>query len=404
MPRFTNGYDCTRRFHLSRMRRPALRLGFTLVELLVVVTIIGVLVAMLLPAVQAARESARRASCQNNLRQLALSMHNFEGANKHLPFSKRVEADGAARSWVPELLPFLEQQNLVSAANYDLTQDWWRIQSAYIEDPANPGTFVPDPNSRAVPNGITVQKFLEVMICPSTTIRERTQFKDDGPVGHKIGACGDYFAPEGVHSKILAEIPSNLPVGSPFPEFPANTTANSNIVLSGVLQPYGAGALPSWTTSISGDPRLQIAQARLQRSTIEGVSDGTSNTIMIGECAGREDVWRGRKMRPANASKSSADCARARGGAWATNDSSYAIGQRIDWCRTNLSGLDAVPGTMKINNSNEWGHFYYSFHPGGANFAFADGSVHYLAERTPIWVIASLTTRSGAEALSSADY
>lgn len=392
-------------FRSAQLHRPGHSpRAFTLVELLVVIAIIGILVALLLPAVQAAREAARRAACQNNLKQLALAMLNYSSANRALPFSKRVESQGAARSWVPDLLPFLEQQNMVSGANYDLTQDWWRLQSEYMEDPANPGQYIPTSTSAAVPNGITVQKFLEVMICPSSTIKERTQFKDDGPVGHKIGACGDYFTPEGVHSQILTEMPATLPLGAPFPEFPPGTTATSGTVISGVLQPYGAGSLPSWTASITGDPRVQIVQARLQRPTLEGVTDGTSNTIMIGECAGREDVWRGRTMTPANATKGVANCARARGGAWATNDNTYAIGQRINWCSSSLSGTNAIPGKMKINNSNEWGHLYYSFHSGGSQFAFADGSVHFISDSIPLWVLASLTTRSGAEAISSADF
>jgi hypothetical protein len=112
-------------------------------------------------------------------------------------------------------LPYLEQANVVSAANYDLTQDWWRTQSNMIEDPANPGTYIPSPTSVAVPNGITVQKFLEVFMCPSTAVPLRTQFKSDPAVGHKIGACGDYFTPEGVHSAILAELPTTLPLGAP---------------------------------------------------------------------------------------------------------------------------------------------------------------------------------------------
>jgi prepilin-type N-terminal cleavage/methylation domain-containing protein/prepilin-type processing-associated H-X9-DG protein len=388
--------------HNSRPRRRAR--AFTLVELLVVIAIIGVLVALLLPAVQSAREAAKRSSCQNNMRQLGLAFHNYESAERHLPFCKRVESDGAARSWAPDLLPYLEQENIISNANYDLDTDWWRIQSDYIADPANPGSFIPSTTSVAAPNGITVQKHIEVLMCPSTPIQERTQFKDDGPVGHKIGACGDYFTPEGVHSRILDELPATLPAGSAIPGFPPGTTSTSNVVVSGVLQPFGAGTLPTWTTTIAGDPRIDIVRGKPKYPSLAGVTDGTSNTIILGECAGREDVWRGRSMKPANASRSDANCARARGGAWATNDNTYPIGQRINWCISSASGLAAIPGTMKINNSNEWGHLYYSFHNAGANFTFADGSVRFLSDRIPSWVIASLTTRAGAEALNAADF
>jgi len=377
------------------------RRAFTLVELLVVISIIGLLLAMLLPAVQSAREAAKRSGCQSNMKQVLLAFHNFETAQTRLPFAKRVEGDGAARSWAPDLLPYLEQANMVSGANYDLDQDWWRTSSETIEDPDNPGTFIAA--GAPVPNGITAQKFLEVLICPSTAIPHRTQFKQDADVGHKIGACGDYFTPEGVHSAILADLPGVLPLGSAVPVFPTGTLSTSNVVLSGVLQPYGAGARPSWVSTIEGDPRLEIFNGRLAYPRLAGVTDGTSNTILLGECAGREDLWRGRQMIPANADRTAgASCARARGGAWATNDNSYAIGQRKTWCDS--TGMVLIPGKMKINNSNEWGHLYYSFHPGGANFGFADASVRFLSEDTSLWVLASLTTRAGGEAISDTDY
>lgn len=384
---------------LKRSSRRVERAAFTLVELLVVIAIIGILIALLLPAVQHARESARRASCQNNMKQVALAFHNFQSAQTHLPFSKRVESDGAARSWAPDILPYLEQANMVSQVNYDLDQDWWRLKSEYIEDPANPGTFIPAPNSVDVPNGVTVQKFIAAFLCPSTPILKRTQLKLDPGVGHKIGACGDYFTPEGVHSAILSEFPPALPVGAAVPGFPSSTTAASNVVVSGVLQPYGVGNLPSWTSTLSGDPRLEAIRGRIAYPTLTTVRDGTSNTILVGECAGREDVWHGREMTPANADRSAPNCARARGGAWATNDNPYSIGQRINWCDSSAG----IPGKMRINNSNEWGHLYYSFHEGGSQFAFADGSVRFLSDKTTLWVLASLTTRAGAEAISDSD-
>src|SRR5262245_9467760 len=99
---------------MSATRRKS---GFTLVELLVVIAIIGVLVALLLPAVQAARESARRMQCGNHLRQLGLACHNFVDVRNVIPPS-RVASGGfpplgipanAYNSWAPWLLPYLEQ-------------------------------------------------------------------------------------------------------------------------------------------------------------------------------------------------------------------------------------------------------------------------------------------------------
>lgn len=96
--------------------------GFTLVELLVVIAIIGVLVALLLPAVQAAREAARRSSCQNNLKQIGLSLHNFHDTMGYFPPSGQVAAGATGTSWSVQarLLPFLEQGNLNNLINFNL--------------------------------------------------------------------------------------------------------------------------------------------------------------------------------------------------------------------------------------------------------------------------------------------
>ena len=95
-----------------------------------------------------------------------------------------------------------------------------------------------------------------------------------------------------------------------------------------------------------------------------------------------------------------ADCARAQGGAWATNDSPYEIGRRVEWC----TGANNVPGTMKINNSNEHGHLYYSFHDGGAAFCFSDGSVRFISDSIDLWTLAAMTTRAGGEVFSMGDW
>jgi prepilin-type N-terminal cleavage/methylation domain-containing protein/prepilin-type processing-associated H-X9-DG protein len=106
-------------------RVPFVRTGFTLVELLVVIAIIGILVALLLPAVQSAREAARRMQCQNNMKQAALAMHNHHDAKGHFPHGVYNHLDGTGntpppyggtnqdrRCWFHEMLPYVEQQAL----------------------------------------------------------------------------------------------------------------------------------------------------------------------------------------------------------------------------------------------------------------------------------------------------
>ena len=106
--------------------RRATRHAFTLIELLVVMAIVGILIAMLLPAVQAARESARRTSCSNQMRQVALAVANYEAQNRHFPPSWKStapDADGNVNGWsaLALLLPNLEQAQLVSEVDFDLS-------------------------------------------------------------------------------------------------------------------------------------------------------------------------------------------------------------------------------------------------------------------------------------------
>ena len=102
--------------------RPKTRSAFTLVELLVVIAIIGVLVSLLLPAVQAAREASRRSKCQNHLKQWALAMHNFHDVNNNLPYFTQVIPN--RQTWAPFVMPYLEQGNLVQG--YDMNVHWYQ--------------------------------------------------------------------------------------------------------------------------------------------------------------------------------------------------------------------------------------------------------------------------------------
>ena len=318
------------------------RSAFTLIELLVVIAVIAILIGLLLPAVQKVRSAAARMSCQNNLKQIALGVHNYESAHGKLPYSKRTSPP--QRSWAPDVLPFLEQANLVSDVNYNLNENWWR-STTYAGVP--------------IPNAATVQMQLKIFNCPSTTVQNRTQNKTEvAPEQNKIGACGDYFVVEGV-----------------------NVAINNDL---------GAAIYP---TAAKG-----MMAAFPEAATILSTTDGTSNTILFGECAGREDVWRGRTMTAAQTNGSLPNPARARGGAWATNDNPYAIGGRV---QVFPSGLIPTAIPMKINASNEHGFNFYSFHDGGANFAFGDGSVRFLSESTTLINLAAMCTRDSGEVVGN---
>ena len=140
--------------------------GFTLVELLVVIAIIGILIAMLLPAVQSVREAARRTKCMNNARQIGLAVHNYESAHMAFPPS---HINGT--NWIVFLLPYLEQNAIYQL--YDDSLPWHHIQ-----------------------NQAAVREPIEILICPSNPNSEIQRLDDIG--NGKFAAASDYSVITGV--------------------------------------------------------------------------------------------------------------------------------------------------------------------------------------------------------------
>jgi len=315
----------------SRQKR---RSGFTLVELLVVIAIIGVLVSLLMPAVQAARGAARRSECQNNIRQLALAGHNFHDTYRKLPSSVRPSGLTPLPriAGLTFLLPFIEQQNVYS--QYDQARNW------------SDGVNLP-----------VTSKQMPTFLCPSTPEPKRLDgLPEANPWNANLVAVTDYSPTIGVDQRLKS----------------ANLVDES-----------GAGILTK-----NGEPRLA------------DVLDGLSNTILYAESAGRPFVYRvGKKFGalPAN---------RVNAGGWSRPASDFSV---------DGSSFDGVtfPGPCALNctNGEEFGltsfpHPYYgtegtaeayAFHPGGANFAFGDGSVRFLSQTISIREFARLVTRAGNE-------
>jgi prepilin-type N-terminal cleavage/methylation domain-containing protein len=348
--------------------------GFTLIELLVVIAIIGVLIALLLPAVQAAREAARRAQCLNNLKQIGIGLHNFHDANGFFPASIAIPTDflpaaqqaaihpaqlyklpmsyGASwmkdasftnplvHAWMPFVLPFMEQTAVANSYNFSLNAT------------GQAGQGINHGNQTAI--GTVINTFL----CPSA-------------------ARSDSVQTDGHHSNLLtgARISGWQAAVS---DYGANDGIGRQVWQAGFADPNPDLSPPNY-----GDyPGIMFLN---KARKISEIRDGTSNTFIVSEDAGRPEHFVGAQVQfVANPDD------KPEGAGWADYENEYYThGVSNDRsCHTNC------------DNDNE----DYSFHPGGDHKLFADGSVRFIKETMSMRVFCRLLTFKSGEIVSAEEY
>jgi prepilin-type N-terminal cleavage/methylation domain-containing protein/prepilin-type processing-associated H-X9-DG protein len=378
---------------LGRSRR-----AFTLVELLVVIAIIGTLVGLLLPAVQTAREAARRSACTNNMKQLALACQTFADATAgQLPNSAR---PGTVRiSWITRVLPYLEQQQIYD--NYDQNSNWGSVTS---------GTGF------TIPNAVLAHTRLPVVECGSAPGPDSRYDADPQsstqpfaypttPTRAVVAASGTSFSTNGLFCAPTDYSPTV------YVDFAlANTTGTPNDNLADVA----AGAAPTNAGNIRpspGDGLMSKDYGDGFKPGLKDCTDGLSQTILLAESAGRPFVFRGRKRADGTTAAEQFPARRINAGGWVRPASDLSI----DGSSANGATFRSSP-TKVVNATNgesietaafqsgyygtDGGGEVYGFHPAGANVAFGDGSVKLINSNITIRLFSSLVTRSGGEVIT----
>ena len=328
--------------------------GFTLVELLVVIAIIGVLVGLLLPAVQAARESARRMSCLNNMKQLGLAAHLHHDAVGYLPPARYEpgmnpvagqECGGIHPTWLVRLFPYLEQKGAAER---------WNVNLPWYEHDAEVREFVPD-----------------VFLCPSRRAGTR-------PVGYSGELPGD--------TGPVRRLPCGCPIngGGDRGFAPLVVTASGGLAdyagNHGDLTPGATGAATDYYFGGNGSGTIISVRARCRlgvpndpadRIKLASVTDGQTNTFLFGE-----------KHVPAEML------------AQFPEDSPAYDGRHLP-ASTRLAG----PGLRLANGPRDIMADMLSFgswHPGICHFVLVDGSVRGLSNATDTRLLGNLANRGDA--------
>jgi len=335
-------------------KRRRCRRGFTLIELLVVIAIIGVLVSLLLPAVQSAREAARRSQCMNNLKQMGLALHNYEGVHGGYPppkiYSGSCNQSNAGQGLVLNttgftmMLPFLEQQQMANAYNFSQASSGSAWQVSTSNGPGNT-VLIGNP----LVNTTITGSLVSVFACPSDETPRVENETGTGAYSRQEARRSNYFFSTGIYTDY---------------DCPGITRIKPNKAYQGAFY-----------NDLSVSPK--------------DVRDGLSNTMMIGESVQEHT-------------------ASQYGPYWASGTHTAVHGRTIpiyggtsypDWLpNAPASALTLGTATNPAKLTYAW--VFSSRHPGGVLVLMGDGTVKFIKNTINANTWASLATIKNSEVIS----